>query len=312
MTTPLISRRSLLAGTATVFATMVPRAMAAPFQRERIGDAPILMERGFVKVSYGQLHYRRAAPLDKKQIKHRPVICFHQTPNSSQIYVEFMAELARDRIVYAVDIPGLGESDLPENPPEICDYATAMREFIEAKDLGKVDLVGYHTGASVAAELALRHSEQVGGLMLVGLALFNAGERKGFFDQPWPKPAQANGGHLQPSWQSSFKWRGAGQSDASVKRTFVQKTSAGETAWWGARAVMRHDLAATLKSLKSPYFVVNSSDDLVKITPRLADIRPDIKIVSKTEFGFGIFEVDSKSMAVLAADYFDHLQLPAE
>ncbi len=278
---------------------------AAPFVRRRLGDAPVTISRGFQRVSYGQLHYRVASPIDPDAAKKRPVVCFHQTPNSSQVFIEFMAEMAVDRDVYAIDTPGLGESDLPAAPPEIADYARAMTEFVAARSLQDYDVVGYHTGASIAAEMARQGETPIHAMLLVGLALFDAAEREGFFAQPWPKPISPDGSHLLGEWERSHRWRGAGQSDRSVQRTFIEKIQAGDTAWWGARAVMRHDLAAALREVKVPLVAVSPADDLEKITPRLTELRPDVELIPLPEQGFGLFEAEPALMARLARKSFD-------
>lgn len=288
----------------TLPALTVSHLAAAPFDVARLGDQPVVMTRGFESVSYGQLHFRHARPASGK-ITGRPVLCLHQTPNSSQVFIEFMAELAQDREVYALDTPGLGESDLPAQAPEIADYAGAVSEFLTARRLPRVDVVGYHTGASIAAELSRHEPEQVHRLVLVGLALLNDEERQAFFDQPWPRPQAADGSHLKEEWQRSQSWRGAGQSDASVTRTFLQKINAGNTGWWGARAVMRHNLGKTLTQTKVPFAVLNPNDDLHNVTPRVRDLRPDVAVVPIAGYGFGLFEVIPGPLAAFSRNYFD-------
>ena len=66
---------------------MAVAATAAPFDQTRVGDAPVRIERGFAFADYGQLHYRRASPLDPDLIRATPVVCFHQTPNLSQVFI---------------------------------------------------------------------------------------------------------------------------------------------------------------------------------------------------------------------------------
>lgn len=278
---------------------------AAPFDRSRSAGDSVSIERDFVMTSAGQLHFRRAAPLDATADDAIPVLCLHQTPNSSQVFVEFMTELAKDREVFAVDTPGLGQSDKPLSQPALEDYAAAILEFLDANDLIEVDIVGYHTGASIAAELSSSSPTRVRRSLLVGLALFNDAERQRFFEQPWPKPREANGAHLLEEWQRSHQWRGAGQSDDSVERTFIEKISAGQEAWWVAAAVMRHDLGAALRKMPRAPLVVNSKDDLFDITPRVKQLRPDVDVVSLPDYGFGLFEVIPDTMADLARSHFD-------
>lgn len=300
-----MSRLAATLATALALMGLVQPCAASPFDQDRATNSSVEISRGFSRVGYGQLHFRKAQPVLHENIVHRPVLCFHQTPNSSQIYIELLDQLATDRVVYAIDTPGHGESDLPPRPPEIGDYAQAMAEFIQRMGLKEVDLIGYHTGASIAVELARRDDTRVEHLMLVGLALFHEQERQAFFAQPWPRPISRDGSHLVTEWQRSHQWRGAGQSDASVIRTFVQKLQAGDKAWWGARAVMRHDLAAALAGLKTPTVVVNSADDLLKITPRVTALRADFELITLDQWGFGLFEVEPARMAELARNRFD-------
>lgn len=278
---------------------------AAPFDRARIHGSAVTIERDFVMTGAGQLHFRRAAPSDPAASVAIPVLCLHQTPNSSQVFIEFMTELAKDRVVFAVDTPGLGQSDKPLSQPALRDYAQAMLDFLDAKDLAEVDIVGYHTGASIAAELGANSPTRVRRSMLVGLALFSEAQRQQFFEQPWPKTRAADGGHLLEEWQRSHQWRGKGQSDSSVERTFIEKISAGSEAWWVAAAVMGHDLEAALSKMPLAPLVVNSKDDLFEITPRVKTIRPDVDVVSLPDYGFGLFEVIPEFMAELARDHFD-------
>ncbi|MEM1261633.1 MAG: alpha/beta fold hydrolase [Pseudomonadota bacterium] len=296
-----LSRRTLCALATALPATTV----AAPFDAARLRNPDVAIDRAFERVGYGQLHFRVAAPRDSAAITRRPVVCFHQTPNSSQVFIEFMAELAIDRRVFAVDTPGLGESDLLQPAPEITDYATAMHQFLVAQQLEEVDVVGYHTGANIAATLGNLAPDRVRGLLLVGLALFNETEREAFIEKPWPRRRQSDGGHLLPEWQSSHRWRGPGQSDESVARTFIEKLSAGNTAWWPARAVMRHDLATELEALTVPTVAVNAGDDLEAITPRVVTVRPDIELITIADAGFGLFETRAAELATLARRVFD-------
>lgn len=303
------TRRAITAGLfgAGLVAVTRQEAHAMPFDRSRLSGAPVQIKRGFGEGSDDlQLHYRRAEPIDRAKLTSAlPVLCLHQTPNSSQVFVEFMEELGRDRIVYAVDTPGLGESDTFAEPPEVGDYARAMLEFIKNEALGPVDIVGYHTGASIALEMANQKPDAVNSMMLVGLALFDADERAGFFKQPWPKPIEADGSHLVGEWQRSHDWRGPGQTDASVQRTFLTKISAGSRGWWGARAVMSHDLEASLKNASQPILILNPKDDLFAITPRAKNIRPELKIVDFPKHGFGVFEIIPDRLAACARKHFD-------
>ncbi len=302
-----MARRQLLAALAGLGAgaALPGLAAAGPFNRARLGDAPVLMRRGFVDTPSGQIHYRMAEPANGVLITASPVACFHQSPISSQIYVELMSHLATDRRVYAFDTPGFGESDLPLEPPEVTDYAATMLATFDALELTRVDAIGYHTGASIVTQMAADAPERFGALVLAGVALLNEEERASFFERPWPAPREPGGGHLMIEWERTQTWRGQGQTDASAERAFLEKLSNGETAWWGARAVMRHDLEAALAAVASRMIIINARDDLYEVTPRARALRPDARFITFEDRGFGLIEVEAEALAALARAHFD-------
>jgi len=121
------------------------------------------IRRQFIDSDYGQMHIRKAGqPSDIN-----PLICLHQSPKSSREFIEFMKVASDDRLVIAVDSPGHGESDIPEIQMDIEGFARSIWAVIGALKLGKVDLLGHHTGAKVATEMAFQKPESVGGIVMV-------------------------------------------------------------------------------------------------------------------------------------------------
>jgi len=275
--------------------------LAAPEDTARFETRPAQVERDFAHTPFGQIHYRRAGAASD----HSPVVLLHQSPNSGQIFVEFMAELGGDRLVYAPDTPGFGESDLPRTTPEIADYARALVEFLDERKLGKVDLLGYHTGAAIALEIARRHPDRVRRLVLVGIPAFTHAEANAFETQPWPAPIDSEGQAFATSWQSSQRWRGPGQSDPSVRRWFEQKTSNGPTAWWGARAALRYPTSEALREVEAPIFFIRPKDDLWDISLRVLPSMPDARRLDLPQYGFGLFEAAPEEMADRVRQFLD-------
>lgn len=278
-------------------------AIAAPADRERQlpGGAPVT--RHFAGAGGLQLHYRRAAPPEPSA--HRPVVCLHQSPNSSQVYVEFLSELGRDRLALAPDTPGYGESDIPSEQPDIAAYADSFEAFAAGLELGEIDVVGYHTGASVAVEWALRHPERIAHLVLVGVPAFTPEEVRRFSASPWPKPEPLSEAMLVREWKGSKSWQGEGQSDRSVERTFLAKIGAGRTGWWGPAAVFRYPLLERLAATTQPLTLVRANDDLWEATARARAARPDAEFVEVPEYKFAVFEAAPERMAAVARARFD-------
>lgn len=285
--------------------------MAEPADPARFASRPAAVEREFVRVGYGQLHLRRTVPVTRPASGPTPVMLFHQSPNSSQVFVEFMAELGADRQVFAPDTPGFGNSDLPSRQPAIADYARAMSELADALGLHRVQVIGYHTGAAIAIELARTRPELVAGLVLVGIPVFEAEEQAAFRAQPWPLPRSADGSHVQEEWQRSMHWRGPGQSEDSVARTFNAKMTAGQTAWWGAHAAIHYDTRAALSEITAPVLFIRPRDDLWESSLRALPALGDAPRIDLPEQGFGLFESMPERLAETVRAFFDEGRVQA-
>ncbi|HLL59539.1 MAG TPA: alpha/beta fold hydrolase, partial [Allosphingosinicella sp.] len=144
-------------------------ALAASSPGSAGGGGGVHVERDYVRCRFGQLHLRRAGSISQRP----PLLCFHQVPNSSQIYTEFLSMVATDRLAIAFDTPGYGMSDPATDPQTIGAYADAIEDGVAALGLaGAVDLLGYHTGAAIAAELTARGRLAVRRVMLVAVPVF--------------------------------------------------------------------------------------------------------------------------------------------
>ena len=129
------------------------------------------LRRGYVDSPYGQLHYTKATPPRGagKKTKTPHMILFHQSPNSSVEYTALVKELAKDRVVLALDTPGHGGSDGPSEIPTIEDYAAAM--IVSLKNLGygakrPFDAFGFHTGSRIVAEIAATEPRMIRRIMM--------------------------------------------------------------------------------------------------------------------------------------------------
>lgn len=91
-----------------------------------------------------------------------PVVVLHGGNGSWRHWVRNIPQLARTRHVIAADLPGLGESDLPEGLDEPAGVAAIVAEGLRIlqPETARVDLVGFSFGAMigglVAASLPVR------------------------------------------------------------------------------------------------------------------------------------------------------------
>jgi pimeloyl-ACP methyl ester carboxylesterase len=127
---------------------------------------------GYVDNRFGQLHFTMATPPIAKAARRTPIVMFHQTVNAAIESRPLFDELAKDRVVIAVDTPGYGNSDGPAQPITIEDYAAAIAEGLRGLGYGPrhpVDVFGLHTGALIAAELAIAEPKTVRRAVLSGV-----------------------------------------------------------------------------------------------------------------------------------------------
>lgn len=78
--------------------------------------------------------------------------------------------LAADRAVYALDLPGHGESTKDVGEGNLAALADTVAAFLDAVDVASAHLVGHSMGGAVSLTVALRHPEKVRSLSLIGSA----------------------------------------------------------------------------------------------------------------------------------------------
>jgi pimeloyl-ACP methyl ester carboxylesterase len=279
--------------------------MTKPKTSKGADTSAVNLRRMYVDCRHGQLHLRSAFPSSGGFDELTTLVCLHQSPMSSRVFGSFIERMGTDRSVYAPDTPGFGESDPPAARPSIADYAGSVCDFIDQMRLREVDLLGYHTGAAIAAEVAIARPQQVRRLVMVAVPAFNEAEREAFRQAPWPVPAREDGAHLLEEWQRSLRWRGPGVSLQQVAEGFAEKLRSGPHAWWGANAAMGYDAAARLPLVTQPVLVLRPNDDLWEVTPRAGALLRRAEFVDLPEYGFGLFDVASDVVAGLAREFLD-------
>jgi pimeloyl-ACP methyl ester carboxylesterase len=84
-------------------------------------------------------------------------------------YFEPLADvLASDHRVVVPDLPGWGRSPRPARALSLVELADALLEFMDREGLTRVPLVANSLGSQIAVELAVRHPDRVGALVLIG------------------------------------------------------------------------------------------------------------------------------------------------
>ena len=232
--------------------------------------API--KRAYADALNGQIHYRQAGPEGARS----PLLLLHPSPSSSFVFEPLMTELGHDRLVIAPDLPGHGMSYIPTTAPDISEYATAMLALEATLGLGLFDVLGYHTGGLIAAEMARQQPAAVRKVITVSALIFTDEERARLKDglksmQGRGIDERANGfGAQWANFKTNF-WR-MGKDDARTWNLYLEAQRNTETSTWGQQAASDYDLAAVLPTLAQPVLVLNPEDELRVHTGRAASL----------------------------------------
>ena len=125
-------------------------------------EAAVPPQGQYIQISTGRLHYTDIGT-------GRPVLLIHGLGGQLRTMTLFLtAKLGRKFRVIAVDRPGMGYSDRPEEmSASIAAQAGYMEEVIDRLNLQKPIVLGHSLGGAVAAALALRAPDKVAGLALI-------------------------------------------------------------------------------------------------------------------------------------------------
>ncbi len=101
-----------------------------------------------IKIKGLHIHYLMEG--DPKQPK---VLLLHGWGASSKAFLPVISSLSQKYCVYALDFPGFGDSEEPNENYDVLKYAELTKEFIEKLKLESVTLIGHSFGGRVIMKL---------------------------------------------------------------------------------------------------------------------------------------------------------------
>jgi pimeloyl-ACP methyl ester carboxylesterase len=99
-----------------------------------------------------------------------PVLVLHGWGAKIEAVDPIIRALSPQLTVFAVDLPGFGETALPPAPWGVADYADWTRALMDELGLERPSIVGHSNGGRIAIHLATHHPERVDKLILVDAA----------------------------------------------------------------------------------------------------------------------------------------------
>lgn len=98
------------------------------------------------------------------------VLVLHGWGGSIEAVYPIVTGLAPVASVYALDLPGFGESELPPQPWGVEDYQTFLAAFMDALQIERPTIVGHSNGGRIAIRMAATERSRAARLVLVDSA----------------------------------------------------------------------------------------------------------------------------------------------
>ncbi|NKY43814.1 alpha/beta fold hydrolase [Nocardia cerradoensis] len=210
---------------------------------------------GYADTSFGQLHYA-------EQGEGPTLLLLHQTPRSWDEFRELMPLLAGEYRVLAMDMVGFGASAKLPAPQTIELYARGACELLDALGVQHAAVLGHHTGAAVALEMAVTAGERVVALLLSSCPWTDERYRGNHAAAGGVDRAERNesGTHLRTLWdlrRPYYPAPVAGLLDRFIRDALAFGVDPAE----GHRACARYRMEDRIGAVTAPVLLIGAEKD---------------------------------------------------
>jgi pimeloyl-ACP methyl ester carboxylesterase len=224
------------------------------------------VERTFVTTHLGRIHAATAG-------SGFPVLLLHQTPRSWDEYRDVLPLLGENFRAIAMDTLGYGDSDAAPADPSIELWAKGAFALLDALGAPQAAIVGHHTGAAIAVEMAALAPDRVSALVLSACPFVDA-ERRAKHEGMRvidDVEVRGDGSHLAELWARRQPFYPAGDTDL-LQRFIIDALRAGKMAAEGHRVVNRYRMEDRLGHIQCPTLVIAPTGDphVHPVAPRVA------------------------------------------
>jgi pimeloyl-ACP methyl ester carboxylesterase len=260
--------------------------------------------RAFVDGPFGQMHVWMTPPVAGRA----PLVLLHPSPYSGAYYHALMQVMAPGRQLIAVDTPGFGASAPPPGPTRLEDYARALAHAVEELNLeeSKFDLMGFHTGAMIAVEMAVQQPDRVRRLVLAGLPFQEPAARATVFAPMAKAPILAeDGGHLTPYWNAIAGARSTGASLAAAQCKFADAMAGFTHAWRAYDALSQYPAEIQIPKIRQAVRLLFINEALRAWTLGAVPLFSRAEIIDLPDLNRDAFEIAPGAIAAAINDFLD-------
>ncbi|MEO1034274.1 MAG: alpha/beta fold hydrolase [Pseudomonadota bacterium] len=237
------------------------------------------MRFGYADTADGQVHWRSLGERSDQP----DLWLLHPAPFTGHFFEQVMPHLAVNRRVIAPDYPGYGGSFSPSSTPSIGMYATALLEAA-GKPRQPIDVLGFHTGCLVAAEMALLDAPNVGRLMLIDVPAFSKEQQESIRNSmDDPAPLSTDIGSVTGLWQQAVIKRAETDGIDAAVALFADALRHGNR-WMAAfDAAFRYPVDERFAELRATVHVVATQSGLLDASRRAAKLIPSATLTERLD-----------------------------
>ncbi|WP_108812010.1 alpha/beta fold hydrolase [Sphingorhabdus sp. Alg231-15] len=264
-----------------------------------------MIRKGYSDGPFGQVHWRMLEP--KGPLTRPDLYCLHPAPFSGLAFTTIMPHLAQDRRVFAPDYPGHGGSDAFKEEPTIEEYAAAITAVVdEQSGDGPVDLMGFHTGNLVAAELALAEPKKIGRLALVDVPAFDV-ETSAKFRTASAKPFEITPdlACLEGPWDRGMTKRIESQTLDRSFEMFTEQLRPGRLMNKAFHAAFSYNVEGKLPTITHETLILASQSGLLTATRHAAEIMPSATFIERLDIKRAVLDEAADLTAEEVLNFLD-------
>jgi pimeloyl-ACP methyl ester carboxylesterase len=270
------------------------------------------LTRRYVGVAGRQIHLTEGGRSGGAAPATPPLACLHAAPGSSASLTPFLTAMAERRHVLALDTPGYGASDRPEQRLDIGGYAEILGDALDAaldggetaRGDGRIDLFGHSTGALIAVELARRRPDRVRRLALMSVPYFVGAEQAVWRHRlARPHALTDDLSQLEARWRRLLIDREWGVSLERGFEAFVDELRAYPHDWWVHDAAFGYDVETAFADVQQPVLILNPANALAQASRRAAFALPDGHLVDLPLLHNAPFDVGATELAERVDDF---------
>lgn len=154
--------------------------------------------------------------------------------------------------------------------------------------------MGYHTGAVLAAEYAVRYPREVRRLVRISMPVFSA-ERRAHLRTV--TPLEEDGSHLLAERRSTMSVRPPGQFLEQAARIVAEKQRPGSRAGWAMAALAAWEPESRLRAIAVPTTIIRPKDDVWEAGATAQALITGARLVEAPQWGCGLFDAGPEGVA---------------